>query len=131
VGDKVIPARYEAEYVVSAVWPEGKFFNLTRPGYNLDLFHVATDTLTFVDHAPRKSAAPAIPTLDAEEVNVRINAVRRESLERLDGDIAILTKYLKTQGAPKAAIDTLETLRSEQHESWDKAVERIEELLEE
>jgi hypothetical protein len=39
--------------------------------------------------------------------------------------------YLKTQHAPKAAIEALEGLTVEQHLSWKKAVARIEELLEE
>jgi hypothetical protein len=55
----------------------------------------------------------------------------RRNLQRLDDDIAILTKYLKTEGAPKAAISILEGMSTEQQESWKKAVERIEKLLEE
>jgi hypothetical protein len=49
----------------------------------------------------------------------------------LDDDIEILTKYLKTEGVPKAAISALEGMSSEQQESWKKAIEHIEELLEE
>jgi hypothetical protein len=41
-----------------------------------------------------------------------------------------LTKYLNTQEAPKAVIDALKGLSSEQRESWKKAIGRIEELLE-
>jgi hypothetical protein len=35
------------------------------------------------------------------------------------------------QGVPKAALNALEALSSEVHESWKSAVEKIEELLEE
>jgi hypothetical protein len=45
---------------------------------------------------------------DPDDLIERIASVQRENLQRLDGDIAILTKYLKTQGAPKAAIDAME-----------------------
>ena len=38
--------------------------------------------------------------------------------------------YLKTQHAPKAAIEALEGLTVEQHVSWKKAVDRIKKLLE-
>jgi len=40
-------------------------------------------------------------------------------------------KYLKTQDAPKAVMDALEELGSEQQESWKRTLKQIEELLEE
>jgi hypothetical protein len=39
--------------------------------------------------------------------------------------------HLKTQDAPKAVIDALQRLTSEQTESWKAAVKRIEEMLKE
>jgi hypothetical protein len=39
--------------------------------------------------------------------------------------------YLKTQGAPKPAIEALEGLTVQQHMSWKKTVAKIEELLRE
>jgi hypothetical protein len=65
------------------------------------------------------------------EVMERIHSVERENLQRLEGDIAILTKYLKTQNVPKAVIDVLEGLGRKEEEIWKTTVERIEELLEE
>jgi hypothetical protein len=59
----------------------------------------------------------------------RIGTVQQESLERLDGDIDILKSYLKTQRAPKAAIEALEDLTVEQHVSWKKAVEKVKKTL--
>jgi hypothetical protein len=38
-------------------------------------------------------------------------------------------KYLKTEGASKDVLQTLETLSNEQHASWQAAFERIEELM--
>jgi Ni,Fe-hydrogenase maturation factor len=61
----------------------------------------------------------------------RIHTVEHENLQRLAEDIAILTKYLKTQNVPRAAVDALEGLSRKQQESWDTALERIEKLLEE
>jgi hypothetical protein len=46
-------------------------------------------------------------------------------------DVDLLKAYLKTQHAPKAAIDALEGLTVEQHVSWKKAVDWIKKLLEE
>ena len=48
----------------------------------------------------------------------------------MDDDIAILTKYLKTEGASKDVFKALEMLSNEQHASWQAAVELIENLME-
>jgi len=45
----------------------------------------------------------------------------RENLKRLDDDIDILTKYLKSEDAPKAVISTLEGMRVNSTESWKAA----------
>jgi hypothetical protein len=42
----------------------------------------------------------------------------------------LLTKYLKTKDAPKGVISALETLRCNQQESWQTAIDKITELLE-
>jgi len=60
----------------------------------------------------------------------RIATVKEENLKRLDDDLDILKAYLKTQHAPKAAIEALEGLTVEQHVSWKKPVDRIRKLLE-
>jgi hypothetical protein len=49
---------------------------------------------------------------------------------RLEGDIAILTKYLKTDKTPKAVITSQEGLRTAQEKAWDATVDKIKELLE-
>jgi hypothetical protein len=135
VGDKVKPGRSEMVYEVSRVSQDGSDVDLHVPGMNLDRFRVRTDTLTFVERKPpARTSNPFTqpePAFDASEVMKRVSSVQRENLERLDDDIAILTKYLKTEGAPKAAISMLEGISNEQHKSWKTAVERIVELLEE
>src|ERR1700722_18636647 len=76
---------------------------------------------------PTHSQPP--PVLDAGEILERIAAVQEENLKRLDDDVDILKAYLKTQSAPRTAIEALEGLTVEQHVSWKKAVARIEKLL--
>ena len=61
----------------------------------------------------------------------RVATIQRENLQRLDDDIEILKKYLKTEGAGKEVLQALETLSNEQHASWQAVVERIEDLMEE
>jgi hypothetical protein len=67
---------------------------------------------------------------DAGEIHERLDAVKSENLKRLDDDIDILKAYLKTQKVPKTVATAFKGLTIEQHVSWKKAVEKIEELLE-
>ena len=60
----------------------------------------------------------------------RVTTIQHESLDRFDDDITLLTKDLQRQGVPKAALNALEALGSEVHESWKTAVENIEKLRE-
>jgi hypothetical protein len=134
VGDKVKPGRSEMVYEISRVSDDGAEVNLHVPGTNLERFRVRTDTLTFVERkAPARTSNPFTdpePVLDADEVLERIATVKEENLKRLDDDVDLLKAYLKTQQAPRAAIEALEGLTVEQHVSWKKTVKRIEELLE-
>ena len=135
VGDKVRPGRSEMVYEILRVYEGGDEVDLQVPGINLQRFRVRTDSLTFVERKPpAKTSNPFTtpePEIDTAEVMERIATVQEENLKRLDEDIDILKAYLKTQGAPKAAISTLEGLTVEQHVSWKKTVKKIEELLEE
>jgi hypothetical protein len=135
VGDKVKPGHSEMVYEISRVSQDGDEVDLHVPGINLERFRVRADNLTFVERKPpARTSNPFTnpePTLDAAEVLERIAIIQQENLQRLDDDIDILKAYLKTQGAPKAAISALEALTIKQHDSWKTAVERIEELLEE
>jgi hypothetical protein len=135
VGDKVIPPRSEMVYEISRVSPGCEDVDLHIPGTNLERFRVRTDTLTFVERKPpaRTSNPFTSPeaVFDGGELLERIAVVQEENLKRLDDDIDILKTYLKTQRAPKTAIEALEGLIVQQHVSWKKTIERIEKLLEE
>lgn len=135
IGDKVTMPRSESVLEVTSVSRDGDEVNLQLPGTNLQWFRVRSDTLTFVERkAPARTSNPfttAEPVFNAGEVMERIRNVERENLQRLGEDIAMLTKYLKTQNVPRAAVDALEGLSRKQQESWETALERIEELLEE
>jgi hypothetical protein len=120
-------------YEISNVHYGGKEINLQVPGTNMQRFRERVDNLTFVERKqPAKTSYPftnAEPVLDADEIMQRIATVKEENLKRLDDDLDILKAYLKTQHAPKAAIEALEGLTVEQHVSWRKAVDRIRKLL--
>jgi hypothetical protein len=135
VGDKVIPERSESIWVITHVSPSGEEVNLNLERTNLERFRVRADTLKFVDRKPPvRTSNPftnAEPVFDAAQVLERVRNVQGENLQRLDDDIAILTKYLKAKGASKSILERLETLSNEQHASWQAAIERIEELMEE
>jgi hypothetical protein len=133
VGDKVTIPIAKSILEVTYVSHDSDEVNLQLPGTNLEWFRVRTDTLTFVERKPpARTSNPFTnpePTFDAGEVMERIATVQEENLKRLDDDVDILKAYLKTQRAPKAAIETLEGLTVEHHVSWKKAVARIEKLL--
>jgi uncharacterized small protein (DUF1192 family) len=132
-GDKVTKPRSESVLEITHVSKDGDEVNLNLPGTNLEWFRVRTDTLTFVERKPpAKTSNPftqAEPVLDVGEVMKRIAVVQEENLKRLDDDIDILKTYLKTQRAPKTAIEALEGLIVQQYVSWKKAIERIEKML--
>jgi hypothetical protein len=134
VGDKVTIPRIPSVLEVDYVTPDGSEVTLRRPGTNLQWFRIKADTLTYVDRKlPARTSNPFTTpeaVFDAEEILERITAVQEENLKRLEDDIDILKSYLKTQHAPKAAIEALEDLTVEQHVSCKKAVERIKKLLE-
>src|SRR4030088_1403589 len=118
VGDKVRPGRSEMVYEISHVSKEGDEVNLHVPGTKLQRFRVPVSDLTFVERkAPARTSNPFTnpePTLDIAEVLEKFATVQRENLQRLDDDIEILTKYLKAEDAPKAAISILEGMSNEQ-----------------
>jgi hypothetical protein len=98
------------------------------PGTYLTRFRQDISTLKFIDEPISK--APEPPSRDTSAIFERIATIHRENLQRLDDDIAILTKYLKTEGASKDVFKALEMLSNEQHASWQAAVELIENLME-
>jgi hypothetical protein len=134
VGDKVRPGRSEMVYEILRVHSGGDEVDLHVPGTNLLRFRYRTDNLTFVERKPpAKTSNPFTtpePTLDAAAVLERIDIVRRESLKRLVDDIDILKSYLKTENAPNAVIEALETLIVDQHVNWKKAIEKVKKALE-
>jgi hypothetical protein len=95
-------------YEISRVSDDGAEVNLHVPGTNLKGFRVRTETLNFIERKPpARTTNPFTdpePTFDAGEVLERIRTVQQENVKRLKDDIAILTKYLQTQDAPKAVL---------------------------
>jgi len=135
VGDKVKMKGSDFVRQISKVHLGHDEVDVEVPGTNLQWFRVPADTLTYVERQPAaKTSNPFTtpePTLDVAAVLERIDIVRRESLKRIDDDIDILKSYLKTEHAPKAAIEALEGIPIDQHVSWKKAVDQIRKLLEE
>jgi hypothetical protein len=134
IGDKVTTPLTKSVLEVNYVSRDGSEVTLQLPGTNLQWFRVRTDTLTFVDRKPpAKTSNPFTtpePIFDADEILQRITTIKEDNLKRLDDDIDILKAYLKTQHAPTAAIEVLESLTVEQHVGWKKAIKKIGEVLE-
>jgi hypothetical protein len=134
IGDKVTMPRSKSVLEVNHVSRDGDEVDLQLPGTNLQWFRVRTDTLTFVDRKPpARTSNPFTtpePVFDAAEILGRIAAVQEENLKRLDDDVDILKAYMKTQHAPRAAIEILEGLTVDQHKAWKIAFGKIKKVLE-
>ena len=133
VGDKVTIPRASGVLEVEQVSRDGSEVTLRLPGTNLQWFRIHAETLTYVERKPPAKTSNLFttpePAFDTAEVLEKIDSVRVENLQRSDDDIDILKAYLRTQDAPKAVIEALEGLTVEQHVSWEKAMDRIEKLL--
>jgi hypothetical protein len=133
VGDKVAVGTSDSIYEISRVHIGGDEVDLQFPNTNIMRFRIRTDALKYVERKPPvKTSNPFTtpePEIDVSAVLERIQTVKQENLGRLDGDIDILKSYLKSQHAPKTAIEALEALTVDQHVSWKKAVEKVKETL--
>ena len=133
VGDKVYPPRSELVYVINRVYEGGDEVDLHVPGTNLERHRVRTDALTYVERKPPVKTSNPFTTpetvFDGGELLEKIETVQRDSLKQSDDDIDILKAYLKTQRAPKEAIEALEDLAFDQHKSWKIAIGKIKKAL--
>ena len=133
VGDKVYPPNSQMVYEISHVHVGGDEVDLHVPGTNLQRFRVRTDRLTFVERKPLvRTSNPFTspePVFDGGQLLERIETVQRDGLRQSDDDIDILKAYLKTQRAPKEAIEALEGLTIDQHKAWKIAVGKIKKVL--
>jgi hypothetical protein len=133
VGDKVYPANSKMLYEISHVSRDGTEVNLHVPDMNLERFRVRTDTLTFAERKPPPRASNPFtspePVFDGGELLERIETIQRDSLKQSDDDIDILKAYMKTQRAPKAAIEALEDLTVDNHQVWKIALGKIKKVL--
>jgi hypothetical protein len=133
VGDKVYPPNSQMLYEISHVHVGGDEVDLHVPGTNLQRFRVRTDDLTCVERKPQpKTSNPFTtpePVFDGGELLERIETVQRESLKQSDNDIDILKAYLKTQRAPKPAIEALEDLTVDQQKAWRIAIGKVKKVL--
>src|SRR5580692_4373811 len=133
VGDKVYPPNSQMVYEISHVHVGGDEVDLHVPGTNLQRFRVRTDRLTFVERKPPvRTSNPFTspePVFDGGQLLERIETVQRDGLRQSDDDIDILKAYLKTQRAPKEAMEALEGLTVEQHKAWKIAVGKIKKVL--
>ena len=133
VGDKVYPPNSQMVYEISHVHVGGDEVDLHVPGTNLQRFRVRTDRLTFVERKPPvRTSNPFTspePVFDGGQLLERIETVQRDGLRQSDDDIDILKAYLKTQRAPKEAIEALEGLTIDQHKAWKIAVGKIKKVI--
>jgi hypothetical protein len=130
-GDRVRLGTSDTVYVVTRASANGKDVDLSLPGTNIERFRVPTEDLKFVDLAPRAPAKPAKPSINVEEVREHLVTVQQSSMDQLNGDIAILKKYLRYKGVSTEALAELDSLCKATEYGWEAAILAISKLLEE
>ena len=133
VGDRVTLGT-ETIYTVTRASQNGSDVDLQTPGTNLYRYRVPIGDLKPVDPVRQTSSAPskpAKPSINIEEVRERMATAQQSSIDQFSGDIAILKKYLKSNGIEAAALVELDSLCEDMEKRWSAAVEVIKEMLEE
>ena len=131
IGDIVTVGTGKSELRVTKVYHDGQAVGLELPGTNLERFRVSSEDLNFVERQPRKPKEPEKPKIDAEAVRGHIDAVHHSIIEHINGEIAVLKKYLKSKGVSSSAADALDEFSSTTETGWKAAVEAIDDMLEE
>ncbi|HTF67393.1 MAG TPA: hypothetical protein VK638_32410 [Edaphobacter sp.] len=130
VGDRVMVGTSDTVWTVLSISHSGKEVNLHIPDTTLQRFRVMISDLRFLDgpFAP-KPREPEKPKIDVEEVREHIASVHHSIMEHLNGEIAVLKKYLKSKRIPFSASDALDGFSETTEVGWKKAVEAIEAAL--
>ena len=130
VGDIVTVGTGKSQLRITKVYDNGQAVDLDLPGTNLERFRVPVEDLNFVERQPRKPKEPEKPKIDAAEVREHIAAVHHSIIEHINGEIAILKKYLKSKGVSPSTSGSLDEFCKTTEAGWKDAVEAIEKALE-
>lgn len=127
VGDRVTYSQSDTVYTISRVSPSGTQVDLRLEGTNIERFRVPVADLDFVDRrTPRQSPPkPAKPAIDIEAIRERLTTAHHSSMEQLSGDVAVLKKYLRSQGVSASAIEDLDELCEATEKRWAEVVEEM------
>ena len=88
------------------------------------------EDLNFVERQPRKPKEPEKPKINVEQVREHIDAVHHSIIDHLNGEIAILKKYLKSKGVSQSTSGSLDKFCKATEAGWKDAVEAIDKALE-
>lgn len=130
VGERVTVGTLKTIWTILSVSHSGKEVNLHVPGTNLERYRVAVADLNYTDSPrPQKPKEPEKPKIDTEAVREHLTAAHHAIIDHLNGEIAILKKWLRSKGF--SADEVLDHASESIEASWNEAVEVIEEKLEE
>jgi hypothetical protein len=133
VGDRVSLGT-ETIYTVTRVSQNGSDVDLQTPGTNLYRYRVPVGGLKPVDPVREpisQVSKPAKKSVDLEAVREHLTNAQHSSIDQFSGDIAILKKYLKSEGIDQDALEELDRLCEDMEKRGNIAVEALNEMLEE
>lgn len=126
-GDKVTVDQGKTVWTIARISHDGTEAYLQVPGTTLERNRVPIGDLNFVDRASRKPKAPEKSKIKVEEVRERIASVHHSLTDYLQSEIAVLRKWLSSEGI--SADEPLEEFTENTETNWKKAVKAIEEKL--
>jgi hypothetical protein len=126
VGDKVTFSQSDTVYTISRVSPSGTQVDLRLEGTNIERFRVPVADLDFLERrTPRQPPKPTKPAIDIEAVREHLTTAQHSNMDQLSGDIAVLKKYLRSQGVRASAVDQLDDLCEATEKGWAEVVAEI------
>jgi len=131
IGDQVTVGDGTSVLTMSRVYSDGREVNLEIPGTNLERFRVQVSNLHFVDRRPRKPKEPEKPKIDVDEVREHLDVVRHSLIEHVQGEVAVLKKWLKSKGVVTYAVSGLDEFKEAVVVNWKEAIDAIEAGLKE
>jgi hypothetical protein len=127
-GDRVTVSNGSTVWTILSVSHSGNEVGLHVPNTKLERFRVPVSDLSFVDSPrPAKPKEPEKPKIDTEEVREHLASVHHSMIEHMQGEVAVLKKWLRSKGV--SASQPLDEFADAAETSWKEAVDAIIGLL--
>jgi hypothetical protein len=127
-GEQVRVGTSETAWTILSISYSGKEVNLHIPGTALQRFRVMVTDLVYIENPlPPKPKEQEKTTIDVNSIREGIEEFQHSILDYLQVEVAALNKFVRSKGI--SIEDELDRFNEATVAAWRKAVERIEEKL--